>query len=151
MQRRRLVTGLAALATTALAGCSGSGGGDGSGSDGSGSSDGGSGPTTVEMANTAFDPVQASVDVGGTVEWVNEDDFQHDVTAAQFSDGAAAWDFQETLSNGQSTTHTFDSEGAYEYYCTVHGESSMCGVVVVGGVSYDGSLPCQDDGGGGGY
>ncbi|MFB6217755.1 MAG: plastocyanin/azurin family copper-binding protein, partial [Halobacteriaceae archaeon] len=48
------------------------------------------------------------------------------------------------LESGRSTTHTFESAGAYEYYCTIHGKATMCGVVVVGGASYDGTLPCQD-------
>lgn len=144
MHRRPFVLGTTTLAATLLAGCSGNGD-DGSGG---GNGEGGS-PTTVEMVDTSFDPMQVTINVGGTVKWVNKDSFEHDVTATQFSEGAADWSFQKTLSNGQSTTHIFESEGVYEYYCTIHGESSMCGVVIVGDVSYDGSLPCQDDSSGG--
>ena len=114
--------------------------------------------TTVTMVNTAFDPVRASVDPGTTVEWVNEDGFAHDVTSTRFHDSAAQWDIGEEVSSGGSVTHTFDGEGVYEYYCTIHGETSMCGAVLVGDASLpEGALPCEsdgdgsgDDGGGGG-
>ena len=99
--------------------------------------------TTITMVNTAFDPVRASVDPGTTVEWVNEDGFAHDVTSTRFHDSAAQWDIGEEVSSGGSVTHTFDGEGVYEYYCTIHGESTMCGVVLVGGSSLDETLPCE--------
>jgi plastocyanin len=103
---------------------------------------------TVELTSSSFDPLQARVAVGGTVEWVNEDSYGHDVTSAQYSDSAVDWDYSESLGGGESVSRTFDSAGVYEYYCTIHGEGNMCGVVVVGDVSYDGSLPCGDGGGG---
>jgi plastocyanin len=104
------------------------------------------------MGDVAFNPREAEVNSGATVRWVNKDSVEHDVTSAQFSDGATAWDFKQTLGGDQSTTHQFDSEGIYEYKCTIHGENTMCGVVLVGDVSYDGSLPCGDGGSdGGGY
>ena len=105
--------------------------------------------TTVTVVNTAFDPVRASVDPGTTVEWVNEDGFTHDVTSTRFHDSAAQWDIGEEVSSGGSVTHTFDGEGVYEYYCTIHGESRMCGVVLVGGSSLDEPLPCEGGDGGG--
>ena len=125
-----------------------------------GTADGTAAGTTVTMADTAFDPVRASVDPGTTVEWTNEDGFAHDVTSTQFHDSAAQWDMSEEVSDGGNVTYTFDSEGIYEYYCTIHGESTMCGVVLVGGSSLDETLPCEGgdeggnetttDGGGGG-
>lgn len=98
--------------------------------------------TTIVLANTAFNPVQAEVDVGGTVEWVNNDGFDHDVTAAQFNDSATFWEFEQTISDGQRVLYTFDKPGVYEYYCTIHGREHMCGVVLVGDVTRDTSLPC---------
>ena len=105
---------------------------------------------TVELVNTAFDPVRATVAPGTTVEWVNQDSFGHDVTSAQFHDVAEQWDFSTSLSSsGNTATYTFESEGIYEYECTIHGSETMCGVVLVGDVSLDQDLPCE--GGGGGY
>jgi len=106
---------------------------------------------TVTLASSTFDPIEAHVAAGGTVEWVNEDGYDHDVTSAQYSDSAEDWDYSESLSGGESVSRTFDSAGVYEYYCTIHGESTMCGVVLVGDVSYDGSLPCRDGGNGTNY
>ncbi|PSP90456.1 hypothetical protein BRC90_00610 [Halobacteriales archaeon QS_4_69_34] len=102
--------------------------------------------TTVTMKNTAFDPVRASVDPGTTVEWPNEDGFAHTVTSSQFHDAAASWEFDERVPAGESVSHTFESSGVFEYYCTVHGESQMCGVVLVGDASLDASLPCEGGG-----
>lgn len=103
------------------------------------------------MVDTSFQPLRTSVDPGTTVEWTNEDSFGHDVTAAQFHDAAAAWDFAVDVGPGESATHTFDSAGVYEYACTIHGRSSMCGAVLVGDASLDKSLPCEGGGGAGGY
>lgn len=108
--------------------------------------------TTVDMANTAYAPKVLEVDVGTTVEWTNEDSFPHDVVATQFNDGAASWDFDSgSISSGGSTSYTFDSEGVYEYFCSIHGEGTMCGVVLVGDASKAGDLPCSSGGDGGGY
>lgn len=163
LDRRRFLS-ITVAGSIGLAGCGGNGddGGDGDGESPTetestddtttSSMDGTTTPsagTTVKMANTSFDPVRASVDVGTTVEWVNEDGFDHDVTAEQFHDAAVDWTFSETLSGGETTTFTFDSTGVYEYYCTIHGKGNMCGAVLVGDVSLDQSLPCEDDGGGG--
>lgn len=106
---------------------------------------GGSEPSmrTVEMIDTTFDPERVSVEPGTTVRWVNQDSYGHDVTAAKFHDSAADWSFSETLGGGESTTYTFEDAGIYEYYCTIHGESNMCGVVLVGDVTLDQDLPCE--------
>lgn len=168
MHRRRFLTGAVAALTPAIAGCGGDDDGDGTTPMDDGDGDGGVTTTmgggdggtttagsgvpssvTVELKNSSFDPARAAVAVGGTVEWVNEDSYGHDVTSIQFSDGAAPWDYAESLDGGVSVSRTFDSAGVYEYYCTIHGEGTMCGVVVVGDTSYSGSLPCQGSGGGG--
>ena len=110
--------------------------------------DDGNDGTVVALVDTSFSPVTLEVDVGTTVEWVNEDGVGHDVTATQFHETAADWSFAESVSAGDTASHTFDSTGVYEYYCTIHGESAMCGAVVVGDVSFDESLPCEDGGSG---
>lgn len=164
MRRRRYLATITALAGTTLAGCTDGGGGrqmqttttetegstttatEGStttATEGSNASVG----ATVEMVDVSFDPVTASIDPGSAIEWKNADGFEHDVTATQFQDGAASWDFSTTLASGETATHAFDSAGVYEYYCTIHGEGEMCGAVVVGDASMDWTLPCQDGGG----
>lgn len=148
MKRRRLLTGGAALASTGLTGCFG-----GSGGSDADDGDGGSTPdTSVTISGSSYDPLVVEVDTGATVEWSNEDSYGHDVTSAQFTDAATSWTLAASVDAGGSVTHTFDAEGVYEYYCTIHGDSTMCGAVLVGGAAIEGRLPCQtDDGDGGVY
>ncbi|WP_435120038.1 cupredoxin domain-containing protein [Halolamina sp. C58] len=148
---RRQFASIAAAGTLTLAGCTG-GNNDGGGQSPtetatatSSETANGAAGTSVAMVNTAFDPVRVSIDAGTTVEWVNDDGFEHDVTATQFHDSAADWSFSTTLSGGESTTFTFEEQGVYEYYCTIHGES-MCGAVLVGGATLEPSLPCESGG-----
>ncbi|MFB6074651.1 MAG: plastocyanin/azurin family copper-binding protein [Haloarculaceae archaeon] len=163
MQRtRRELLWLVGAGSLGIAGCTGS---SGTASSPTGTDAGGmpssptgangdeSAATVVEMVGVSFDPVRASVDAGGTVEWVNRDGFSHDVTAAQFTDGAADWQFSTTLAGGERARHTFESAGVYEYYCSIHGRDRMCGAVIVGDAALDASLPCEsgDDSDGGTY
>lgn len=162
MDRRTFLRTSGVVATAGLAGCP-LGGGGGGGSqpantdepmntdEPSNGGSSGSADTTVDMVNTSFSPKVLEVEAGTTVEWVNQDALAHDVASAQFNDGATSWDFQsQTVSSGGSLTHTFDSEGVYEYYCTIHRQGVMCGVVIVGGASQAGDLPCSGGGGSGG-
>lgn len=105
---------------------------------------------TVSAKNTAFAPKRLEIDPGTTVEWTNEDSYPHDVTAAQFHNKAESWDFAKQFPAGETVSRTFDSEGIYEYYCTIHGQGTMCGVVLVGDVSLSADLPCESGGNGGG-
>ncbi|MFB6201521.1 MAG: plastocyanin/azurin family copper-binding protein, partial [Halorhabdus sp.] len=109
---------------------------------------------TIVMESTTFQTLKAEVATGATVKWTNKDGFAHTVTSAQFHDVAKSWSLDKEVSGGGSVTHTFDEKGVYEYYCTIHGKSTMCGAVLVGGATLDKSLPCGGDGGddgGGGY
>lgn len=144
MRRREFVTAGCTAAVPLVAGCSGGRSGSGTTADGSGS--------TVRMVDTTFDPIRLSVSPGTTVTWVNEDAVAHTVDAAQFHDVATKWSFSSgTVESGESVTYTFAEKGIYEYYCTIHGKSTMCGVVLVGDVSLGKSLPCEGSDGGGGY
>lgn len=140
--RRRLLQ-VAAGTTVALAGCTNQNGGDGQSA--ADDSDG-----VVTMANTAFEPVRTAVDTGTTVEWVNEDSVDHTVTSTQFHDAAADWDLDAGVPAGERITQTFEESGVYQFYCSNHGQSSMCGAVLVGDASLDAAMPCEDSRGGGG-
>lgn len=137
--RRRQFLATATVGTPLLAGCIGDDTGDPPG--------GGAGPTTVSMVNTTFRPLTVEVATGATVEWVNDDGFHHDITAAQFTEAAEPWAFSATLDGGASTSFTFDATGVFQYECTIHGERQMCGAVLVGGASMNDQLPCADRGG----
>jgi len=149
MRRRDLLAGVAGAGALALAGCTGESeddGGDGGGGDGGDGADVGE---SVSLEGIAFAPKRASIDPGQAVEWTNEESVAHDVTSDAFTDQATDWDFAADLAEGESTTFTFEEAGVYEYQCTIHGASSMCGAVIVGDASLPGgALPCEEGGDG---
>jgi plastocyanin len=152
MLDRRTVLRLAAAASIPLAGCTDDGGGGATPTadmdtemDGDMEGDGGA-DVTVTLEGTSFITRTVEVEPGGTVRWVNESSFGHDVTAAQFHDVAADWTVSESLSANGATTYTFEEAGIYEYYCTIHGQDSMCGAVLVGGATLEQDLPCASGG-----
>lgn len=150
MERRDYLKAVGAASAPLVAGCTG--GGDGNGGTTATSAAATTETTTattddgeeqITMIDTAYSPLEASVEPGTTVVWSNADAFGHDVASAQFSDSAASWDLQTGIvQQGETVSHTFEEPGVYEYYCTIHSRQIMCGVVVVGDASYDGSLPC---------
>jgi cell migration-inducing and hyaluronan-binding protein len=77
----------------------------------------------VAISGFAYAPRQATVRVGETVTWTNNDSAQHTVTAdgASFNSGA--------LSQGGVYSRTFDATGVYSYSCAIH--PSMVGSVRV--------------------
>lgn len=129
--RRALLQGGALAVAAVIAGCA------------DGAERGG---TRVAMPDTEFSPVELQVYIGIEVVWENTGETEHTVVSTSSGDEADSGSFDERVSPGVSllVSHTFETTGAYEYYCDVHGESSMCGVVLGGDVTYDGSLPCDD-------
>lgn len=132
MNRRAALRTIGAAATVGLAGCLG----------------GSNGPKTVSMVGLEYQPRQVSVRVGGTVEWVNDSDIGHSVTAygdrlpedaTYFATGgfeteaAARADVEAGLIGADGTfSHTFETAGEHPYFCVPHEGSGMTGVVVVG-------------------
>ncbi len=72
------------------------------------------GITHMTMQNFAYQPAHIQVRVGTTVTWTNQDSVPHSVT---FKNGMKD---SGLLSQGQSFSYTFNTPGAYQYYCTVH-------------------------------
>lgn len=161
--RRRLLE-LVAAGGASLAGCLGGGGGGGgppstpSPTATASSTPSPSPPPTPSATGTpseavvllrsddTFDPVRLEVPTGTTVTWQNTESgyyADHTVTAATFHDAATSWEFDVELGGGETASHTFESPGVYEYECTIHGRDQMCGAVLVGGATLDGSLPCE--------
>jgi plastocyanin len=114
-----LVTCLAALLVFGLVGCSGGGAPAGSGS----SSGGGTaaGGATITEQNFAFNPATATVKVGDTVTFTNNDSAPHNVKI----------DGQElgTQNQGESKTWTASKAGAFPYSCVIH--PAMTGQITV--------------------
>jgi plastocyanin len=71
-----------------------------------------------------FAPEKVEVDEGGTVTWINKDDFPH--TVRLLDDDKV----DKPLGVGESTEITFDRAGVYRYDCSLH-PTQMSGEVVV--------------------
>ena len=142
MDRRTFLGSAVVLTTPLIAGCNDGGGGDSDGneSDGDGSDDA---DATITIREDAFDPRRLEVDEGTTVEWVNETDTDHTIVSGRFREQSEEWNLEIGVESGGNGVHSFDSSGIYEYHCDIHGAQSMCGVVLVGGASIEGDLPCE--------
>ncbi len=79
--------------------------------------------TTVNIKGMKFDPETVKIAVGDTIQWINDDDRDHTVTA---KDGSFK---SEKLGNGESFEFKFKKAGKYAYGCSYH--PRMKGVVVV--------------------
>ena len=77
---------------------------------------------SVDAKNFAFEPKTVTVKVGQTVTWTNQDSATHTVTG---DGGISSGD----LSQGKSYSKTFDTEGTFDYHCSIH--PSMTGQVIV--------------------
>jgi len=101
----------------------------------------------VEMNDDlAFVPAEIEIAAGDTIGWTNVGSFRHTVTAyeddlpegaAYFASGgfdseqAARVETGGYLEETESYAHTFETEGAYEYYCIPHETAGMVGTVEV--------------------
>lgn len=88
----------------------------------------------VEALDNVFgeeEPHVVEVAVGGTVEWTNVGRNDHNVISV---DGAPFGVGESEFRPGDSYTSTFEEEGAFAYYCSLHGNAAagMRGTVVVG-------------------
>lgn len=76
----------------------------------------------------SYDPNPIEVRVGDTVTWINNDSSPHTVTSSSTSSDYSNFD-SDILRRGETFSFTFDKEGQYPYFCTLH--PSMVGTVVV--------------------
>jgi plastocyanin len=121
---KRLLTLLLACTALVAAGCGGddedepapAGGGAATQEDtGSGSAESSGGPVAISMKNFQFDPKAATVKVGQTVTWTNDDSAPHN--AVDEKGGAFK---SELFNKGETFTATVDQPGTIKYVCTVH-------------------------------
>jgi plastocyanin len=77
----------------------------------------------ARIASFAYAPARIEIAAGTTVEWRNDDQLAHTVTAADTSFSSPL------LQPGDVWRHTFAAPGTYDFYCTPH--PFMKGVVVV--------------------
>lgn len=120
---RRPAAVMLLVASLGFAAC---GGGDDEASDagtdsGAASDSGGTAAATIDLKAQTFEPADASVKVGETVEWKWEGGVQHNVNG----DG-----FKSELQSKGEFTHTFEEAGTFEYKCDVH-PATMKGTITV--------------------
>lgn len=99
----------------------------------------------VKMTNQLmFDPENITIKAGDTIEWVNESNMPHTATDdpeqnpvskshpeyALLPAGAEPWG-SELLQPGEHYLHTFNTPGAYKYFCVPHVLSGMRGSITV--------------------
>jgi halocyanin-like protein len=92
----------------------------------------------IDTANGpyGFGPAAVRVDPGTTVtfSWVSN---THNVVIESQPEGSDWGGVTDIYDEGHSATHTFETEGVYEYYCDPHRVNGMKGAVVVGDVELD--------------
>ena len=116
---RRTAAALLLIASLGLAACGG--GDDDSDSGVASDSGGGTAAATIDLKAQTFEPAEATVKVGDTVEWKWEGGVQHNVKG----DG-----FKSELQSKGKFTHTFDEAGTFEFSCDVH-PATMKGSITV--------------------
>ena len=78
----------------------------------------------VAIQNFAFSPASMTIHAGDTVVWTNMDSTAHTVTSDSGSELAS-----QSIGNGQTYSHTFNTAGTYTYHCSIH--PSMHGTITV--------------------
>ena len=90
--------------------------------------------TRVAMGSSddplAFAPADVTVPVGGSVEWFNDADLEHDVQA---EDGSFGTPGSDLLGKGEKYEFRFSKAGTFKYFCTPHKSTGMVGTVTVSG------------------
>ncbi len=83
----------------------------------------GPGTNEVWIKDMAYNPASITITAGTAIKWINKDGIVHTVTSDDglFDSGS--------MVNGATFSHTFNTPGTFQYYCTVH--PTMTGKVIV--------------------
>tara|TARA_Y100001936_G_scaffold153388_1_gene149575 strand:- start:174 stop:1865 length:1692 start_codon:yes stop_codon:yes gene_type:complete len=93
-----------------------------------------------ELDNSCFEPYIVNISIGDTVTWTNNDDAIHvvvnrDANTAQLENSQNGEFFDSGfLKSNESFSYTFNQEGMFEYFCTLH--PWMNGYVTVGDAEF---------------
>ena len=87
-----------------------------------------------ELDNSCFEPHIVRIESGDAVTWINNDDAIHVVTSGNPNDGSNGFFDSGFMEMNGTFSFTFDMEGNYEYFCTLH--PWMNGFVTVGNVEF---------------
>jgi plastocyanin len=78
----------------------------------------------VRLGESAFQPVNATVAVGGTVTWRNTLAVSHTVTPDD-PNRPGTWTAKNLDAPGATFAHTFSLAGEYFYHCLVHNDMAV--------------------------
>lgn len=81
-----------------------------------------------EQTNSCYIPTVITIQKGQQVTWLNDDVAFHSVTSGFYDQPSALFDSGH-LDPGQKFSVSFDQEGVYDYFCTLH--PWMAGKVIV--------------------
>jgi plastocyanin len=89
------------------------------------------GPNEIWFQGGAVTPKTLNVARGARVQWINKDSQTHAVDSG--SEANPTNDFNSpNLGAGGSFSHTFNTNGMFSYYCSIHKDrAAETGVVVV--------------------
>lgn len=74
-----------------------------------------------DVANSAFYiPLNLEVPKGSTVVWINDDAVPHTIQSQDEAGIVIGLFNSALLETGDRFAHTFDEEGVYNYFCTIH-------------------------------
>ena len=90
----------------------------------------GTGVPGCEDTNECWIPNDINIAVGETVTWTNDDTAAHTVSSGSPADGPNQIFDSSLFMAGKTFSHTFDTEGTFDYFCMVH--PWMQGSVIVG-------------------
>ena len=90
----------------------------------------GSGIPGCDETNECFLPYDASIGVGATITWSNDDTAAHTVTSGIVAEGPDGLFDSSIFMSGTTFEFTFNDAGTYDYFCMVH--PWMTGIINVG-------------------
>jgi len=74
-----------------------------------------------DIANTGFYiPLNLEVNVGTTVEWINDDSVPHTIQSQNEQGDIIGLFNSAPLKTGEKFEYTFDESGVYNYFCSLH-------------------------------
>ncbi len=85
---------------------------------------------TNTVFSFGYNPVNPIIGVGDTITW-KDISGTHTVTGEATNSPVEPFCGGGSLSSGTSCAHTFPNAGRFGYYCVIHGDAFMSGVVTV--------------------
>jgi plastocyanin len=82
-------------------------------------------PGAGTLGPGGYVPNPATITVGSTVMWMNNDSVSHTTTSM-----TGVWD-SGPIPPGGTFSHTFTQAGTFPYFCTIHGAAAQNGVIMV--------------------